>query len=46
MKDLKDAKAAAEQQKHVTVINWMKEKKTLKKLIEIKWKRLGQWKVS
>ena len=26
MKDLKDAKAAAEQQKHATVINWMKEK--------------------
>ena len=25
MKDIKDAKAAAEQQKHVTVINWMKE---------------------
>ena len=26
MKDIKDAKAAAERQKHVTVINWMKEK--------------------
>ena len=26
MKDLKDSKSAAEQQKHVTVINWMKEK--------------------
>ena len=25
MKDIKDAKATAEQQKHVTVINWMKE---------------------
>lgn len=27
MKDIKDAKATAEQQKHVTVINWMKENK-------------------